>query len=185
MSSCNGNYLKTINTLPHKAAFIRAEALNGVIYVLLNDMLLSFCVEKETFLELTRLDTPLVAPGLTHYQVAEGIECFLWTCMQRKLVFSCWSCCCCLLLSSFVVVSLLLSQCAIHIFSEQGHLVICGGLTELSPGARMAIDEVRAYDPKKRVWVTGDEEERSITLPKKMPTALSYLSAGELPTSSI
>ena len=80
MSSCNGNYLKTINTLPHKAAFIRAEALNGVIYVLLNDMLLSFCVEKETFLELTRLDTPLVAPGLTHYQVAEGIECFLWTC---------------------------------------------------------------------------------------------------------
>ena len=44
----------------------------------------------------------------------------------------------------------------------------------------MAIDDVKAYDPKKKVWVTGEEEERSIVLPKNMPTALSYLSAGEL-----
>ena len=45
----------------------------------------------------------------------------------------------------------------------------------------MAIDDVKAYDPKKRVWVTGEEEERTITLPKMMPTALSYLSAGKQP----
>ena len=63
--------------------------------------------------------------------------------------------------------------------------MICGGLTELSPGARMAIDDVKAYDPKKRVWVTGEEECKSVNLPTKMPMALSYLSAGErLPRSA-
>lgn len=121
---CNGNYLKTISPLPHKAAFIRAAVLNSVIYVLLNDMLLCFCVETETFTELTRLDMPLVSPGLTHFQ---------------------------------------------------GHLVICGGLTELSPGTRIAVDEVKAYDPKKRSWIVRDDA--TLALPTQMPTALSYLSA--------
>ena len=42
----------------------------------------------------------------------------------------------------------------------------------------MAIDDVKAFDPKKRTWVTNEEENKNIQLPLKMPVALSYLCAG-------